>query len=139
MERGRLLVYPFFVEKKKIKKYFEKDLTFSFFLLTFNTWLRDKHPPSFTLYMKNSIFGYSLFNRRDNMDRETLKEIGSIIFDLEVDYGLSNKFELINMLYGLYDGYLYDELILEASDIDDKNLFRRICKIWVVVNKYPTL
>jgi hypothetical protein len=89
--------------------------------------------------MKNSIFGYSLFNRRDNMDRETLKEIGSIIFDLEVDYGLSNKFELINMLYGLYDGYLYDELILQASDIDDKNLFRRICKIWVVVNKYPTL
>lgn len=85
--------------------------------------------------MKN----YSLFNRYSNMNRETLKEIGSIIFELEVGYSLSEKFNLINMMYGLYDGYLYNDLILEASDIEDKSLFRRICKVWAVVNKYPAL
>lgn len=82
---------------------------------------------------------YSLFNRHANMDIAVLKEIGNIILDLEINYGLNEKFNLINMLYGLYDGYLYNELILEASDLEDESLFRRICKVWGIVNKYSKL
>ena len=81
---------------------------------------------------------YTLFNRHENMNRETLKEIGSIIFDIEISEGLGNNWNLINMLYGLYDGYLYDELIIEAQDLP-KPLLRRIIKVWAIVSKYPTI
>ena len=84
---------------------------------------------------------YSLFNRHENMDRETLSEIGSIIdlarFGTKGDNG-AGSWELINQLYGLYDGYLYDELLINAQDLP-KDLYRRIIKVWAVVSKYPTL
>ena len=84
---------------------------------------------------------YSIFNRHENMDRETLREIGSIIdlarFGTEGDNG-AGSWELINQLYGLYDGYLYDELIINSQDLP-KDLFRRIAKVWSVVVKYPVL
>lgn len=77
--------------------------------------------------------GYTRFDRHANMDIETLSEIGSIIRD--VDF---NEFELTNQLYGLYDGYLYDELLVNAQHLR-KELFRRIIKVWAVVSKYPKL
>lgn len=84
---------------------------------------------------------YSIFNRHENMDRETLSEIGNIItearFGTEGDNGLGS-WELINQLFGLYDGYLYDELIINSQDLP-KDLFRRIAKVWCVVSKYPVL
>ena len=84
---------------------------------------------------------YSIFNRHENMDRETLREVGSIIdlarFGTEGDNG-AGSWELINQLYGLYDGYLYDELIINSQDLP-KDLFRRIAKVWSVVSKYPVL
>ena len=84
---------------------------------------------------------YSIFNRHENMDRETLREVGSIIdlarFGTKGDNG-AGSWELINQLYGLYDGYLYDELIINSQDLP-KDLFRRIAKVWSVVVKYPVL
>ena len=77
--------------------------------------------------------GYTIFDRHANMNRETLSEIGSILRDVEW-----NNFELTNQLYGLYDGYLYDELLVNAQDLP-KELFRRIIKVWAVVSKYPKL
>jgi hypothetical protein len=75
------------------------------------------------------------------MDRETLREVGSIIdlarFGTEGNNG-AGSWELINQLYGLYDGYLYDELIINSQDLP-KDLFRRIAKVWSVVVKYPVL
>ncbi len=77
--------------------------------------------------------GYTRFDRHANMDIETLSEIGSIIRD--VDF---TEFQLMNQLYGLYDGYLYDELLINAQDLP-KDLFRRIIKVWAIVSKYPKL
>ena len=76
---------------------------------------------------------YSLFDRHANMDGETLSEIGSIIREVGFE-----DFALTNQLYGLYDGYLYDELLVNAQDLP-KELFRRIIKVWAVVSKYPKL
>jgi hypothetical protein len=67
------------------------------------------------------------------MSEETLSEIGDIISEVRFEAG----FELTNQLYGLYDGYLYDELLVNAQDLP-KDLFRRIIKVWAVVSKYPT-
>ncbi len=77
--------------------------------------------------------GYSRFDRHEYMDRDTLFEIGDIITEVRFDGG----FNLTNQLYGLYDGYLYDELLVNAQDLP-KDLFRRIIKVWAVVSKYPT-
>ena len=77
--------------------------------------------------------GYTIFDRHANMNKETLSEIGYILRDVEW-----NNFELTNQLYGLYDGYLYDELLVNAQDLP-KELFRRIIKVWAVVSKYPKL
>ena len=84
---------------------------------------------------------YSIFNRHANMDGATLREIGDIItearFGTEGNNGLGS-WELINQLFGLYDGYLYDDLIINSQDLP-KDLFRRIAKVWSVVSKYPVL
>ena len=76
--------------------------------------------------------GYSRFDRHEHMDRDTLFEIGDIIGEVRWD----SSFNLTNQLYGLYDGYLYDELLINAQDLP-KDLFRRIIKVWAVVSKYP--
>ena len=76
---------------------------------------------------------YSLFDRHANMDGETLSEIGSIIREVGFE-----DFALTNQLYGLYDGYLYDELLVNSQDLP-KQLFRRIIKVWAIVSKYAKL
>ncbi len=78
--------------------------------------------------------GYTIYNRHAHMSEETLSEIGDIISEVRFEAG----FELTNQLYGLYDGYLYDELLVNAQDLP-KDLFRRIIKVWTVVSKYPKL
>ncbi len=85
--------------------------------------------------------GYTLFNRHTNMDRETLSEIGNLITEARFgDKGNNGagSWELINQLFGLYDGYLYDELLVNAQDLP-KPLFRRIIKVWAIVSKYPAI
>jgi hypothetical protein len=67
------------------------------------------------------------------MDGETLSEIGNLIMEVRWD-----NFNLTNQLYGLYDGYLYDELLVNAQDLP-KPLFRRIIKVWAIVSKYPSI
>ena len=78
---------------------------------------------------------YSKFNRHEHMSKETLYEIGDIIS--EVRWG-NDTFNLTNSLYGLYDGYLYDELIQYADEVTmSKDLYRRILKVFNIVCKYP--
>ena len=78
--------------------------------------------------------GYTRFDRHANMNGETLSEIMGIINEVRWD----GDFNLTNQLYGLYDGYLYDELLVNSQDLP-KNLFRRIIKVWAIVSKYPKL
>ncbi|MFZ9215319.1 MAG: hypothetical protein ACO21S_09100 [Sediminibacterium sp.] len=79
---------------------------------------------------------YSLFNRHANMSKETLYEIGDIINEVRWD----GSFELTNQLFGLYDGYLYDELLINAENADlPKEVFRRIIKVWNTCRTYPVI
>ena len=72
------------------------------------------------------------------MDAETLREVGDLISEVRFDY--NGGFELVNQLFGLYDGYLYDSLLINAENAGlPKELFRRIIKIWVKVSKYPMI
>ena len=78
---------------------------------------------------------YTNFNRHENMDRETLFEIGDILNEVRWD----SSFELTNMLSGLYDGYLYDTLLSVAKRDVDFDMYNRIETIVNIVKKYPKL
>jgi len=80
---------------------------------------------------------YSLFNRHTNMSFDTLKQIGSFISHIEINYDWNNTFHLLNMLYGLYDGYFYDELVPTASGFLTNEEFVRLAEIVNVVEEYP--
>ena len=85
-----------------------------------------------------STLGYTNFNRHANMDAATLREVSETIMEVRFDH--NGGFELVNQLYGLYDGYLYDTLLINAENAGlPKEVFRKICKIWGVVSKYPRL
>ena len=75
---------------------------------------------------------YIKFDRHANMSVETLREIGNIINEVFVDC----TFNLTNMLYGLYDGYLYDDLLIEARKELDKVLYNRIENVVSVIKNY---
>ena len=73
------------------------------------------------------------FNRHANMTSETRGEIMDIIN--EVDF--NNGFDLMNMLYGLFDGYLYDDLLEVARGAKiDKALYNRIENVVSVIKNY---
>ena len=78
---------------------------------------------------------YSRFNRHEHMSSETRREIMDIIGD--IGYG-NNTFLLTNCMYGLFDGYLYDELIGYADEVTmSKDLYRRILKVFRTACEYP--
>ena len=78
---------------------------------------------------------YTNFNRHANMDKETLFEIGDIINDVRWDC----SFDLTNELFGLYDGYLYDDILTLAEKELETNLYNRIEKVINIVSKYPKI
>jgi len=78
---------------------------------------------------------YIRFDRHANMNVETLREIGNILNEVFIDA----SFDLSNMLYGLYDGYLYDELLLVARKELDSTLYTRVKKLVSIVKKYPKI
>jgi len=78
---------------------------------------------------------YSRFNRMEYMDGETRRELLDIIGDI----GYSSKTaSIINMLYGLFDGYLYDALITEAECVKSNiGLYNRIIRMNTLCSGYP--
>lgn len=78
---------------------------------------------------------YTKFNRHQNMDRETLFEIGDIINEVRWDC----SFDLSNELFGLYDGYLYDDILTLAEKELESNLYNRIKNVINIVSNYPKL
>jgi hypothetical protein len=53
----------------------------------------------------------------------------------EVDF--NTGFDLMNMLYGLFDGYLYDDLLEVARGANvDKALYNRIENVVSVIKNY---
>ena len=78
---------------------------------------------------------YSRFDRHEHMSSETRREVLDII--MEIGYG-ENTFMLTNSMYGLFDGYLYDELIQYADEVTmSKELYRRILRVFNTVCQYP--
>jgi DNA-binding phage protein len=67
---------------------------------------------------------YIRFDRHANMSDEVRGEILDLISDVE-------GFDLTNMLYGLFDGYLYKEL--------DKVQNPKLQSILSIIKQYPIL
>ena len=73
------------------------------------------------------------FDRHANMTSETRGEIMDILKEVDFNTG----FDLMNMLYGLYDGYLYDDLLEVARGAKvDKALYKRIENVVSVIKNY---
>lgn len=73
------------------------------------------------------------FNRHANMTSETRREIMDILKEVDFNTG----FDLMNMLYGLFDGYLYDDLLEVARGAKvDKALYNRIENVVSVIKNY---
>jgi hypothetical protein len=67
------------------------------------------------------------------MTSETRGEIMDILKEVDFNTG----FDLMNMLYGLYDGYLYDDLLEVAKGANvDKALYNRIKNVVSVIKNY---
>ena len=81
---------------------------------------------------------YSRFNRHESMDSETLSEIMSIkreFYREDIEHN-SNIRSLENMLCGLFDGYLYDEIQILALKLPT-DLATRIMKVYFTCSRYP--
>ena len=76
---------------------------------------------------------YIRFDRHTNMTSTTRGEILDIIKEVDFNTG----FDLMNMLYGLFDGYLYDDLLEVARGAKvDKALYNRIENVVSVIKNY---
>ena len=78
---------------------------------------------------------YIRFDRHANMNVETLREIGNILNEVFIEA----SFNLSNMLYGLYDGYLYDDLLSVARKELSNTEYARVKKVVSVIKKYPKI
>jgi hypothetical protein len=77
---------------------------------------------------------YTNFDRHEHMKSETRTEIMNIIRDI-VEYERVQRLE--NMLYGLFDGYLYDEILTISKKEVSSEIHQRIKKVVEIVKKYP--
>jgi hypothetical protein len=68
------------------------------------------------------------------MSSETRQEILDIIGEVDFNTG----FDLMNMLYGLFDGYLYDDLLSVTKNADN-TLYNRVKKVVLTIKKYPKI
>lgn len=78
---------------------------------------------------------YSRFNRHESMDSETRREILNIISDVDC-VEVEGRFSLKNMLFGLFDGYLYEELQIHALKLPT-DLAKRVMKVYFECSRYP--
>ena len=77
---------------------------------------------------------YIRFDRHTNMSSETRREILDIIGEVNYNTG----FDLMNMLYGLFDGYLYDDLLSVTKNADN-TLYNRVKRVVSTIKKYPKI
>jgi hypothetical protein len=78
------------------------------------------------------------FDRHENMDSETRGEI----MDLIIKFKLSEfgDFDLVNSLYGLFDGYFYEDTLKKHQKViesEDVTLGIRLANVIKEVGSYP--
>jgi hypothetical protein len=78
---------------------------------------------------------YTKFDRHANMNGEILSELMDILKDIRWE----TSFQLNNMIYGLFDGYLYDEILSTAKLEASSESYKRIKKVVNIVKKYPKI
>jgi uncharacterized protein with NRDE domain len=77
------------------------------------------------------------FDRHSNMDSKTRKVILDLISDIQIE--IEDSFELVNSLYGLFDGYNYfftNDFQTELAKIERTELGERIGDIYITINSY---
>jgi len=77
------------------------------------------------------------FDRHANMDSKTRKAILDLISDIQIE--IEDSFELVNSLYGLFDGYNYfftNDFQTELAKIEHTELGERIGDIYITINSY---
>ena len=80
---------------------------------------------------------YSKFNRHENMNAETLSEIMDIKRELiTTNMEVDRRFHFENMLAGLFDGYLYEDIQLYALELPTQ-LCSRVMKVYDICNRFP--
>lgn len=80
---------------------------------------------------------YTNFNRHESMDSETRNEILNIISELRnIDAEIESLNSLENMMYGLFDGYLYENVQLYALELPTK-IASRVMKVYDTCSRYP--
>jgi hypothetical protein len=83
---------------------------------------------------------YTKFNRHENMNDETRFQILSLIKEVSYSEEIKDEtsFDIQNKLYGLFDGYLYADLQIEALQLPTE-LASKIMRIFDICNRYPKL
>lgn len=74
------------------------------------------------------------FDRHACMDLETLQEVKDLINEVE-EFGYRS---LVNKLYGLFDGFLYSDILVEAEGLPSE-IVNRIDKLLTPIKSYPIL
>lgn len=75
------------------------------------------------------------FDRHADMSKETVDEIMEIINVRET----RKSFNVKNSLFGLFDGYLYSDLLPEAKETFSPELSNRIEAVVNEIKQYPSL
>jgi hypothetical protein len=78
------------------------------------------------------------FDRHENMSSETSMEILDLIIKLKLsEFG---DFDLVNSLYGLFDGYFYEDTLKKHQKVietEDITLGIRLANVIKEVGSYP--
>jgi hypothetical protein len=80
-----------------------------------------------------TVTTYTRFNRHESMNAETRMEIMEIIREL-IDFDNTRRLE--NFMYGLFDGYLYSDIQIEALQLPTE-IGSRIMRVFDICNRYP--
>ena len=78
------------------------------------------------------------FDRHENMSSETREEIMDLIIKTKLsEFG---DFDLVNSLYGLFDGYFYEDTLKKHQKVieaEDVTLGIRLANVIKEVGSYP--
>ena len=78
---------------------------------------------------------HTRFNRHESMSSTTRNEIMNIKSELYREDIKHSTSTLENMLFGLFDGFLYENLILEAQKLP-QDLFERVREVYFTCMDY---